>query len=126
MKNKVSPKSLLRKIREQVVLDAVQGTDGQAYVVYESSGARLATPMDSAQLITLIKDTVSRVLDLNLTRSEVKDLIESMQGELLTNPGKKWKILPRVGSGEKGPEILLSPNHDTNARQISIKCCNFV
>lgn len=111
MKNKVNPKSLLRKIREQAMLEAVQGEDGQAYVAYESAGVKLATPIESTQAIPLIKDTVSRALDLNLTRSEVKDLIESMQGELLTNPGKKWKILPRVGSGEKGPEILLSPNH---------------
>lgn len=107
MKNKANPKRLLRQIREQVTLEAVQGTDGQAYLVCETTGVRLATPLESNKIIPLIKEIVSNVLNCTVTRSEARAILESMQGELLANPGGKKTILPRVGVGENGPELLF-------------------
>lgn len=113
MKNKANPKHLLRQTREQVTLEAVQGTDGQAYLVYESTRVRLATPMESAKVIPLIKKIVSNALDCTITRSEARDIFESMEGELLATPGGKSAMLPRVGFGENGPEVLLDSNKGT-------------
>lgn len=107
MKNKLNPKRVLRQAREHAVLDAVYGTDGQPHVVHESAGVRLATPMESTQAMPLIKEIVSTALDFSVSRPEARDIFETMQGELLTNPGETTKILPRVGLGEDGPEILL-------------------
>lgn len=108
MKNKLSQNRMLSKTRERVRLEAVQGNDGQAYLVYESAGVRLAVPMESNQILPLLKEIVSNALGCTITRSEARVIFECMQGELLANPVSKRTILPRVGIGENGPEILFN------------------
>ena len=110
MKKKSTSKRKLDAAKEKCGLAVIQAKDGEIYVTYKRQGCRFGVQIGSSQALTTAREVVSEAIELSVTPSEGKEILELAVAEVLAAPNsKKELILPRVGKGAKGPEILLNP-----------------